>query len=46
MRGERKTVVAVLYGARRAVDPVSYEVDGKQYIFITAGNVYLAFALP
>ena len=27
-------------------NPVSYEVDGKQYIFVTAGNVYLAFALP
>ena len=27
-------------------NPVSYEVDGKQYIFITAGNVYLAFTLP
>jgi hypothetical protein len=27
-------------------NPISYEVDGKQYIFETAGNVYLAFALP
>jgi len=27
-------------------DPVSYEIDGKQYIFETAGNAYLAFTLP
>jgi len=27
-------------------NPISYEVDGKQYIFETAGNVYVAFALP
>ena len=27
-------------------NPISYEVDGKQYIFITAGNAYLAFTLP
>jgi len=27
-------------------NPISYEIDGKQYIFITAGNVYLAFTLP
>jgi len=27
-------------------NPITYEVDGKQYIFITAGNVYLAFTLP
>ncbi len=25
---------------------ISYEVDGKQYIFETAGNVYVAFTLP
>ena len=27
-------------------NPVSYEVDGKQYIFVTAGNAYIAFTLP
>ena len=27
-------------------NPISYEVDGKQYIFVTAGNVYIAFSLP
>ncbi len=27
-------------------NPISYEVDGKQYIFVTAGNTYLAFTLP
>ena len=27
-------------------NPISYEVDGKQYIFVTAGNVYIAFTLP
>jgi alcohol dehydrogenase (cytochrome c) len=27
-------------------NPISYEVDGKQYIFETAGNVYMAFTLP
>jgi alcohol dehydrogenase (cytochrome c) len=27
-------------------NPISYEVDGKQYIFVTAGSTYLAFSLP
>jgi alcohol dehydrogenase (cytochrome c) len=27
-------------------NPISYEVDGKQYIFETAGNAYMAFTLP
>jgi len=27
-------------------NPISYEVDGKQYIFVTAGNTYIAFSLP
>lgn len=27
-------------------NPISYEVDGKQYIFVTAGNDYIAFTLP
>jgi alcohol dehydrogenase (cytochrome c) len=27
-------------------NPISYEIDGKQYIFVTAGNTYLAFSLP
>lgn len=27
-------------------NPITYEVDGKQYVFETAGNAYVAFALP
>jgi alcohol dehydrogenase (cytochrome c) len=27
-------------------NPISYEIDGKQYIFVTAGDVYIAFTLP
>jgi len=27
-------------------NPISYEVDGKQYVFETAGNDYIAFTLP
>jgi len=27
-------------------NPISYELDGKQYIFITAGDIYLSFSLP
>ena len=27
-------------------NPVAYEVDGKQYVFETAGNAYIAFTLP
>ena len=27
-------------------NPISYEIDGKQYIFVTAGNTYIAFTLP
>lgn len=27
-------------------NPISYEMDGKQYIFVTAGNTYIAFTLP
>ena len=27
-------------------NPISYAVDGKQYIFVTAGNAYIAFTLP
>ncbi len=27
-------------------NPTSFEVDGKQYIFISAGNIFVAFKLP
>ena len=27
-------------------NPTSYEVDGKQYIFESAGNIFIAFSLP
>lgn len=27
-------------------NPITYEVDGKQYVFVTAGNAYVAFYLP
>ena len=27
-------------------NPTSYEVDGKQYIFVSAGNIFIAFSLP
>jgi len=27
-------------------NPISYSLDGKQYIFVTAGNAYIAFTLP
>jgi alcohol dehydrogenase (cytochrome c) len=27
-------------------NPVTYEVNGKQYVFVTAGNAYVAFDLP
>ena len=27
-------------------NPVTYEVDGKQYVIVASGNLYMAFALP
>ncbi|MEO6801856.1 MAG: PQQ-dependent dehydrogenase, methanol/ethanol family [Granulicella sp.] len=33
-------------GGRIASSPISYAVDGKQYIAISAGNVLYTFALP
>lgn len=27
-------------------NPITYEVNGKQYVFVTAGNAYVAFSLP
>ncbi|MFZ0979011.1 MAG: PQQ-dependent dehydrogenase, methanol/ethanol family [Candidatus Acidiferrales bacterium] len=27
-------------------NPTTYEVDGKQYIFVSAGTVFIAFSLP
>ncbi len=32
-------------GAVRA-NPISYAVDGKQYVMISAGTTFFAFALP
>ena len=33
-------------GGNLAASPISYAVDGRQYIAIAAGNVVYAFALP
>jgi alcohol dehydrogenase (cytochrome c) len=33
-------------GGRIAASPMSYSVDGKQYIAVSAGNVLYSFALP
>lgn len=27
-------------------NPITYEVNGRQYVFVTAGNAYVAFYLP
>ena len=27
-------------------NPVTYSVDGKQYVFVTAGTTYFVFGLP
>jgi len=27
-------------------NPTTYEVDGKQYVFVSAGTVFIAFSLP
>jgi alcohol dehydrogenase (cytochrome c) len=33
-------------GTRITASPVSYAVDGKQYVAIGAGNMLYTFALP
>ena len=33
-------------GGRIAASPMSYSVDGKQYVAVSAGNVLYSFALP
>jgi len=33
-------------GASIRSNPVTYAVDGKQYVFVTAGTTYFVFALP
>lgn len=33
-------------GGRIATSPMSYSVDGKQYVAVSAGNVLYSFALP
>jgi alcohol dehydrogenase (cytochrome c) len=33
-------------GAAIASSPMSYAVDGKQYVAVAAGNVLYSFALP
>ena len=33
-------------GGNHAASPMSYAIDGKQYISLAAGNVIYGFALP
>jgi len=33
-------------GANMAASPISYAIDGKQYVAIAAGNTVYAFTLP
>jgi len=33
-------------GSSLRSNPVTYAVDGKQYVFVTAGTTYFVFALP
>jgi outer membrane protein assembly factor BamB len=33
-------------GGSHAASPISYALDGRQYIALTAGNVLYSFALP
>ena len=33
-------------GGNHAAAPISYAVDGRQYVALTAGNVLYSFALP
>jgi glucose dehydrogenase len=33
-------------GGNHSASPISYAVDGRQYLALTAGNVLYSFALP
>ena len=33
-------------GGNHAASPISYAIDGRQYVALTAGNVLYSFALP
>jgi alcohol dehydrogenase (cytochrome c) len=33
-------------GGNHAASPISYAIDGRQYVALTAGNVLFSFALP
>ncbi len=33
-------------GSNHAASPISYAVDGRQYVALTAGNILFSFALP
>jgi alcohol dehydrogenase (cytochrome c) len=33
-------------GGNHAAAPISYAIDGRQYIALTAGNVLFSFTLP
>ena len=33
-------------GANHAASPISYAVDGRQYLALSAGNAVFSFALP
>jgi outer membrane protein assembly factor BamB len=33
-------------GGTHAASPISYAIDGRQYIALTAGNMLFSFALP
>jgi len=36
----------IYLGASLRSNPVMYSVEGKQYLFVTAGTTYFAFTLP
>jgi len=39
-------VAKTALGSSLRSNPATYSVDGKQYVFVTAGTTYFAFALP
>ena len=45
-RRERQAVVGLQLGGTVRGIPISYGVDGKQYVAIAAGNALFAFSLP
>ena len=46
MRGRARHLWHFQTGANLAASPMSYAVDGRQFVAIAAGNVVCAFALP